>query len=125
MPRALRGFSILLPYALLFLAGFAAMQLFVHRHQLIALTFESYASRQAAMTSAATRPHRYYVLHDPAFSLATATVADPAVLGVDPTSLDGLSAMDIAPGNAASVAAIRAMAGVHYAIRSNIPLFCH
>lgn len=125
MSRGLRGLSTLFPFLMLFVAGFLAMQVFLHRHELVALTFESYATRQAAMTSATTRPHRYYVLHEPSFSLARATAADPAVLGVDRTPLDGLSSIDIAPGNAKSIEAIRDMADVRYAIRSNIPLFCH
>ncbi len=100
------------------------MQVYVHRDALVALTLQSYEARQKAMTSTMAGPDRYYVLHEPGISLAAAT-ADPAVLTVEPTTLDGLTGVDIAPGNPSSIEAIRALDGVRYAILSRIPLFCH
>ena len=108
-----------------FLAGLLLMQVFLHRETLLILTFDSYKARYQVMTSAQSGPERYYVFHDPRISLDDLARTDPAVVGFAKTPLRGLTTVDLSPGNPASIEHIRARDGVRYAIRSNIPMYCH
>lgn len=108
-----------------FVAGMGLMQLFQHREDLLELTRDSYQARFSAMTSLQSTPRRYYVLHEGHSTLEEFAAREPAVLALTPTRFDKLSAVDIQPGNESVMERIRTLDGVHYALRGNIPLFCH
>lgn len=126
--RATFNIRRIAPIALLaaacFLAGAAAVKIYLNRGVIIGLTFDAYLARFQAMTSAQSAPPRYYVLHERGVDFA-ALAADPVVLAVTPTPFAKLTAIDLAPGNDPVIERIRTLDGVHRVVEGNIPLFCH